>query len=134
MRSASPLPTGIATSPPARNRSWRESEGPRPGRLAGSRRCGYAPQPRWAWRDCGYVLAALGLAGLWVRKRRTVTDAVLVQARHVLPRLDPDSPLALRVRARARARLADEAEYLRGEHATIVTVLDEVSTPPILPR
>jgi hypothetical protein len=63
-----------------------------------------------------------------------VTDAVLVQARHVLPRLDPDSPLALRVRARARARLADEADYFRGEHATIVTVLDEVSTPPILPR
>jgi len=35
--------------------------------------------------------AALGLAGLRVRKRRTVTGTVLVQARlrHVLPRLNP---------------------------------------------
>ena len=70
------------------------------------------------------ALAAVGLAGLWVRERRTVTDAAQLAARlqHVLPRLDQRSPLALRV----RARLAGEADYTRGEHAAILAVLDEV--------
>ena len=69
------------------------------------------------------ALAALGLAGLWVDERRTVTSAVLLEARlqHVLAPLDAHSSLALRI----RARLAGEADYLRGEHAAILAVLHE---------
>src|SRR5271154_2157305 len=42
--------------------------------------------------------AALGLAGLWVRERRTVTGTALLEARlrHVLPRLPPGAAPALR--------------------------------------
>lgn len=67
--------------------------------------------------------AALGLAGLWVSERRTVTAAALLEARlqHALSLLDPRSVLALRV----RARLAAEADYRRGEHAAILAVLGE---------
>ena len=70
------------------------------------------------------ALAALGLAGLWVGERRTATSAVLLEARlqHVLAPLDTHSSLALRI----RARLAGEADYLRGEHAAILAVLHEV--------
>ena len=62
-------------------------------------------------------MAALGLAGLWVYERRTVTGAVQLEARlqHVLSLLDARSPLALRI----RTRLAGEADYFRGEHAAI---------------
>jgi hypothetical protein len=69
------------------------------------------------------ALAALGLAGLWAGERRTATSAVLLEARlqHVLAPLDAHSPLALRI----RARLAGEADYLRGEHAAILAVLHE---------
>jgi hypothetical protein len=69
------------------------------------------------------ALAALGLAGLWVRERRTVTGTALLEARlrHVLPQLAPGSALALRI----RARLAGEADYSRGEHAAILALLDE---------
>jgi hypothetical protein len=70
------------------------------------------------------ALAALGLAGLWVAERRTVTSTVLLEARlqHVLTLLDPRSPLALRV----RTRLAGEADYARGTHAAVLAALDEV--------
>ena len=70
------------------------------------------------------TLAALGLAGLWVREGRTVTSAVLLEARlqHVLARLDPASALALRV----RTRLAGEADYARGTHDAILAALEEV--------
>ena len=70
------------------------------------------------------AVAALGLAGLWVCERRTVTSAVLLEARlqHVLSRLDARSVLALRV----RTRLAGEADYLHGTHAAILAALDEV--------
>ncbi len=70
------------------------------------------------------ALAALGLAGLWVREGRTVTSSVLLEARlqHVLALLDPASALALRV----RTRLAGEADYSRGTHADITAALDEV--------
>jgi len=70
------------------------------------------------------ALAALGLAGLWVAERRTVTSTVLLEARlqHVLTLLDPGSPLALRV----RTRLAGEADYSRGTHAAVLAALDEV--------
>jgi hypothetical protein len=70
------------------------------------------------------ALAALGLAGLWVAERRTVTSTVLLEARlqHVLTLLDPGSPLALRV----RTRLAGEADYSRGTHTAVLAALDEV--------
>src|SRR5690242_19899973 len=72
------------------------------------------------------ALAALGLAGLWVAERRTVTSTVLLEARlqHVLRLLDPHSALALRV----RTRLAGEADYARGTHASVLAALDEVRT------
>ena len=70
------------------------------------------------------AVAALGLAGLWVCERRTVTSAVLLEARlqHVLSLLDARSVLALRV----RTRLAGEADYFHGTHAAILAALDEV--------
>src|SRR5690349_20039320 len=70
------------------------------------------------------ALAALGLAGLWVAERRTVTSPVLLEARlqHVLTLLDPRTVLALRV----RIRLAGEADYARGTHAAVLAALDEV--------
>ena len=70
------------------------------------------------------ALAALGLAGLWVREGRTVTSAVLLEARlqHVLALLPAGSPLALRI----RTRLAGEADYTRGTHAEVMAALDEV--------
>src|SRR6266513_1441635 len=71
------------------------------------------------------ALAALGLAGLWVAERRTVTSTVLLEARlqHVLALLDPRSALALRV----RTRLAGEADYARGTPAAVLSALDERS-------
>ena len=68
------------------------------------------------------ALAALGLAGLWVSERRTVTGAVLLEARleHVLSLLDPPSSLALRI----RVRLAGEADYRQGTHEAILAALD----------
>jgi hypothetical protein len=66
--------------------------------------------------------AGLGLAGLWVSERRTVTGAVLLQERleRVLSLLEPHSCLALRI----RARLAGEADYLHGGHEAILAELD----------
>src|SRR6266849_124251 len=68
--------------------------------------------------------SALGLAGLWVCERRTVTSTVLLEARlaHVLSLLDPRSPLALRV----RTRMAGEADYVHGTHAAVLAALAEV--------
>jgi hypothetical protein len=78
------------------------------------------------------AVAALGLAGLWVHERRTVTSAVQLEARlqHVQSLLDARSPLALRI----RARLAGEADYLRGGQAAILPVLSEAraAADPVL--
>ncbi len=65
--------------------------------------------------------AALGLCGLWVSERRTVTGAAMLETRlqHVLPLLDPHSALALRI----RIRLAAESDYLTGESARILNAL-----------
>ena len=65
--------------------------------------------------------AALGLCGLWVSERRTVTGAAMLETRlqQVLPQLDPDSALALRI----RIRLAAESDYLTGESARILDAL-----------
>ena len=55
------------------------------------------------------ALAVLGLAGLWVSERRTVTGVAMLETRlqHVLSLLGGNSSLALRI----RARLAAEADY-----------------------
>jgi hypothetical protein len=68
-------------------------------------------------------LAGLGLAGLWVGERRTVTGAAMLQTRlqHVLSLLGGKSSLALRI----RARLAAEADYQRGTHEAIMAMLAE---------
>jgi len=72
--------------------------------------------------------AALGLAGLWVSERRTVSGAAQLEARlqHVLPLLKADTPLALRI----RGRLAAEADYRRGQHEAIMAVLEEIRAGP----
>jgi len=69
------------------------------------------------------ALAALGLAGLWVSERRTVTGAVQQEARleHAASLLDPRSSVALRI----RTRLAGEADYLRGGHDAILAALQQ---------
>jgi hypothetical protein len=74
------------------------------------------------------ALAALGLAGLWVSERRTVSGAAQLEARlqHVLSLLKADGTLALRV----RARLAAETDYRHGEHAAIMAVLGEIRAGP----
>jgi hypothetical protein len=74
------------------------------------------------------ALAALGLAGLWVSERRTVSGAAQLEGRlqQVLSLLKADTPLALRV----RARLAAEADYRRGEHDAIMAVLGEIRAAP----
>ena len=74
------------------------------------------------------ALAALGLAGLWVSERRTVSGAAQLEGRLqlVLSLLKSDTPLALRV----RARLAAEADYCHGEHAAIMAALAEIRADP----
>ena len=74
------------------------------------------------------ALAALGLAGLWVSERRTVSGAAQLEARlqQVLSLLKADTPLALRV----RTRLAAETDYCHGEHAAILAVLGEIRADP----
>ena len=69
------------------------------------------------------AVAALGLAGLWVSERRTVTGSVMLEARlqRVLPLLDEHSCIALRI----QARLAAEADYRSGENARILAILDQ---------
>ena len=78
------------------------------------------------------ALAALGLAGLWVSERRTVTGAVQLAARleNVLALLDPDSSLARRI----RTRLAAEADYVQGGHEAILAELDaaRAAADPVL--
>jgi len=74
------------------------------------------------------AMAALGLGGIWVHEHRTVAASVLLGARlrHSLSLLDPDSPLALRV----RARLAAEDNYQSGERTAILVLLRKARTSP----
>ncbi len=74
------------------------------------------------------ALAALGLAGLWLSERRTVSGAAQIEARlqQALSLLKADTPLALRI----RARLAAEADYRQGEHAATLAVLAEIRADP----
>jgi hypothetical protein len=74
------------------------------------------------------AMAALGLGGIWVHEHRTVAASVLLGARlgHSLSLLDPDSSLALRV----RARLAAEDNYQSGERTAILVLLRKARTSP----
>jgi hypothetical protein len=74
------------------------------------------------------ALAALGLAGLWLSERRTVSGAAQIEARlqQALSLLKADTPLALRI----RTRLAAEADYRQGEHAATLAVLGEIRADP----
>src|SRR3984957_1768534 len=74
------------------------------------------------------ALAALGLAGLWVSERRTVSGAAQLEAwlQQVLSLLKPTTALALRV----RARLAAETDYRHGEHGAIMAGLARYGQAP----
>jgi len=67
--------------------------------------------------------AALGLGGIWVHERRAAADAANVEAqqRLALSVLDPQSPLALRL----RVRLAAEADYRSGRSSEALKLLGE---------
>jgi DNA-binding SARP family transcriptional activator len=67
--------------------------------------------------------AALGLAGLWVHEHRTTSAAAGLRSRlrEALDGVDPRSALATRL----RVRLAAEADYRAGEHASVLAALDE---------
>lgn len=68
-------------------------------------------------------VAVLGLAGLWANEQRGAAGTAQIQARmrHVLRLLDPGSAVALRL----RVRLAGESDYVTGQHAAVLAVLDE---------
>ena len=72
----------------------------------------------------------LALAGAWLQDRRGGTTGAMIQSRlrHVLTLVDPDSSLALRL----RARLVAETDFAAGESTAILTVVEEsrVSTDP----
>ncbi|GAA4961956.1 hypothetical protein HD597_001993 [Nonomuraea thailandensis] len=67
--------------------------------------------------------AALGLGGMWVHEHRTAAAAatVRVRQRDALARLDPGSPLALRL----RIRLAAEDDYRTGGQDTVTALVAE---------
>jgi tetratricopeptide (TPR) repeat protein len=69
--------------------------------------------------------AVLGLAGLWVHEHRTTAAAAGLQAslRNALSLAEPQSSDALRL----RVRLAAENDYRNGEHAAILSALDETT-------
>jgi hypothetical protein len=86
-------------------------------------------QAHWAAEQSGdphaMARAALGLAGLWVHEHRATPAASRLQARlqDALSLAEPGSPDALRL----RVRLAGENDYRNGEHAGILTALDEAT-------
>ena len=65
----------------------------------------------------------LALAGTWLQERRGGAAAAMVQAhlRHVLALVEPDSALALRL----RARLVAEADFAAGESAGILALVEQ---------
>jgi hypothetical protein len=67
--------------------------------------------------------AAVGLSGLWVHEHRTTgaCAALEMRLRHALSLVEFRSPLGIRL----RARLAGEADYRTGGHATIMAVVKE---------
>jgi hypothetical protein len=95
------------------------------GRLADARaRCWSAAEDAEARDDVeGVARAALGLGGIWVHEHRSTLEQAHVEAlqRGALARLDPDDPLARRL----RMRIAAEHAYLDGALAPVMTELDE---------
>ena len=69
--------------------------------------------------------AALGLAGLWVHEHRTAAGAALLtqRLRRALSLVDPDSPVALRL----RIRIAGEADYRAGTSVAVLPLLEEAA-------
>jgi len=94
------------------------------------------------WRDAeaaersgdaeGLALAALGLGGMWVHEHRSTLPRARVNdvQRRALARLDPDSALA----GRLRARLAAEHAYITGDGVAIFAALSATgpTTDPLL--
>jgi hypothetical protein len=94
------------------------------------------------WRDAevaersgdveGLALAAIGLGGMWVHEHRTTLERARVNdvQRRALAQLDPDSPLA----GRLRARLAAEHAYMTGDGVAIFAALSSTGpmTDPLL--
>ncbi|MET9338936.1 hypothetical protein [Nonomuraea sp. NPDC003804] len=68
--------------------------------------------------------AALGMGGIWVHERRTLAASATLRARleQVLPMVERGSATGLRV----SARLAAEADYRTGEHAKVLSFVDQV--------
>ncbi|MGW5688408.1 hypothetical protein [Nonomuraea sp. NPDC003754] len=68
--------------------------------------------------------AALGMGGIWVHERRTLAASATLRARleQVLPMVERGSATGLRV----CARLAAEADYRTGEHAKVLSFVDQV--------
>jgi hypothetical protein len=73
----------------------------------------------------------LALAGTWLQEHRGGAAGAIIQGRlrHALTLVDPDSSLALRL----RARLVAEADFAAGESAGILAVVQEsrASTDPL---
>lgn len=69
------------------------------------------------------AVAVLGLGGVWVHERRDAPgDALMLgRLRQLLSTVDPDDPLALRL----RVRLAAESDYRNGTHQMILGTLGE---------
>ena len=67
--------------------------------------------------------AALGLGGVWVHEHRTsaASTVLLTRVRQVLDRVDPASPLGLRL----RTRLAGELDYQDGAYGRILALTAE---------
>ena len=84
------------------------------------------------WREAGdaeadgdavaLAAAALGLGGLWVHEHRSTVERARVRAlqRRALAALEPDDPLA----ARLRIRLAGEDAYVAGDPSAILAEVD----------
>ncbi len=72
--------------------------------------------------------ATLGQGGLWVHEHRTAEAGTQLLARlgRALSLVPPDSPLAIRL----RARVAAEQDYRTGRHDKIMTVLAEARELP----
>src|SRR5215204_338959 len=105
------------------------------GRLADARaRCWAAAEEAEACGDvAGVARAALGLGGIWVHEHRSTLEQARVESlqRGALARLDPDDPLARRL----RVRIAAEHAYLDGAVTPVLAELEharDVGDPVLL--
>ena len=76
----------------------------------------------------GLAIAALGLGGLWVHEHRSTLDQARVTdlQRRALAGLDPETPLAHRL----RVRLAAEHAYVHDDVAPVLAALDRARRLP----